>query len=383
MVAEPVVQPLVDSDPDVEPDDVEFVDIEHPWDPEDIRVSTHNFSLRNMLDLIAEGGLDLAPDFQRLQVWKPVQKVQLIESVLLQIPIPAFYFAEDAAGVMHVVDGVQRLSTINDFVTGGSNEKGGFPLIGLEYLDDVKGKRFNDLPAVWQRRIYNTQIVAHVIEPATPPAVMYDIFRRINTGGTALKAQEIRHCVSKKRSRDFLRELSETGAFKTATDGKLQNHRRMVDRELALRFVAFWYCGPDKYSQEDSLESFLLTATRLLDDQNSIDDHALMEIKEAFESGLTLAYEIFGKHAFRKWPNDVERLSLINRALFETWTVELARSERSDVRKNAEEIRRIAREGMTWDVQYINSISSGTGSVRAVRTRFEKTREFIRSAIAG
>ena len=336
-----------------------------------------------MIDLIAEGGLDLAPDFQRLQVWNLVQKVQLIESVLLQIPIPAFYFAEDADGVMHVVDGVQRLSTINDFVTGGSNQNGGFPLNGLEYLDDVKGKRFNDLPAVWQRRIYNTQIVAHVIEPATPPAVMYDIFRRINTGGTPLKAQEIRHCVSKKRSRDFLKDLAETASFKIATDGKLQNHRRMVDRELALRFVAFWYCGPDMYSREDSLESFLLAATRLLDDQNSIDDRVLGEIKGAFESGLTLAHEVFGKHAFRKWPNDIDRLSLINRALFETWTVELARADRPAVQNNANEIRRVAREGMTSDRQYINSISSGTGSVRAVRTRFEKTRDFIRSGIAG
>ncbi len=378
-----VADSFVDAESEVEPDDVEFVEIEHPWDPEDIRVSTHNFSLRNMIDLIAEGGLDLAPDFQRLQVWNQVQKVQLIESVLLQIPIPAFYFAEDADGVMHVVDGVQRLSTINDFVTGGSNQNGGFPLNGLEYLDAVKGKRFNDLPAVWQRRIYNTQIVAHVIEPATPPAVMYDIFRRINTGGTPLKAQEIRHCVSKKRSRDFLKDLAETASFEIATDGKLQNHRRMVDRELALRFVAFWYCGPDLYSREDSLESFLLAATRLLDDQNSIDDRVLEEIKDAFESGLTLAHEVFGKYAFRKWPNDIDRLSLINRALFETWTVELARAERLAVQNNANKIRRVAREGMTSDHQYINSISSGTGSVRAVRTRFEKTRDFIRSGIAG
>ena len=140
---------------------------------------------------------------------------------------------------MQVVDGVQRLSTINDFVTGDPDQGGGFPLVGLEYLSDVKGQRFNDLPAVWKRRIYNTQIVAHVIEPSTPPAVMYDIFRRINTGGTPLRAQEIRHCVSKKRSRAFLMELVETTAFDTATSGKLKITAGWSDRELALRFVAF------------------------------------------------------------------------------------------------------------------------------------------------
>ena len=79
----------------IETEEPQFRDIERPWDPESIRVATNSFSLRNMIDLIAEGSLDLAPDFQRLQVWKEVQRTQLIESILLQIPLPAFYFAED------------------------------------------------------------------------------------------------------------------------------------------------------------------------------------------------------------------------------------------------------------------------------------------------
>lgn len=375
-----VLETFVDNDPEVEPDEEVFRDIDDPWDPDDIRVSTRNFSLRNVIDMIAEGGLDLAPDFQRLHVWKQVQKVQLIESVLLQIPLPAFYFAEDATGVMQVVDGVQRLSTINDFVTGDPGRGGGFELNGLEYLRDVKGNRFDDLPAVWKRRIYNTQIVAHVIEPSTPAAVMYDIFRRINTGGTPLRAQEIRHCVSKKRSRDYLRELAETSAFQTATSGKLKNHVRMVDRELALRFVAFWCRGTEGYLVHDSLESFLLRATRLLDNANEINDADLVDIRCAFERGLTLAHEVFGRHAFRKWPAGLDRLAPINRALFEAWTVELARADRSGVRYNAAHIRNLAREGMAFDNDYIQSVSSATGDVGSVHTRFKKTREFIQSA---
>ena len=375
-----VAEPLVDNDPEVDPDDEVFHDIDHPWDPEDIRVSTRNFSLRNMIDMISEGGLDLAPDFQRLHVWGPVQKVQLIESVLLQIPLPAFYFAENATGVMQVVDGVQRLSTINDFVTGDPERGGGFPLNGLEYLSDVKGKRFDDLPAVWKRRIHNTQIVAHVIEPSTPAAVMYDIFRRINTGGTPLKAQEIRHCVSKQRSRAFLKELAATTAFETATNGKLKDHRRMVDRELALRFVAYWCHGPEGYLRSDSLESFLLRVNRSLDDEREIDDAALIDIRSAFERGLTLAHEVFGEHAFRKWPKGIDRLAPINRALFETWAVELARADRAVVRANCERIRDLARQGMASDSNYINSVSSATGDVRSVQMRFEKTREFIQLA---
>ena len=376
-----VAETLVYNDPEVDLDDEVFHDIDHPWDPEDIRVSTRNFSLRNMIDMIAEGGLDLAPDFQRLHVWKPVQKVQLIESVLLQIPLPAFYFAENATGVMQVVDGVQRLSTINDFVIDEPKREGGFPLVGLEYLSDVKGKRFNDLPAVWKRRIHNTQIVAHVIEPSTPAAVMYDIFRRINTNGTPLRAQEIRHCVSKQRSRDFLKELAATTALEIATNGKLKNHQRMVDRELALRFVAFWRLGPEGYLRNDSLESFLLRATRSLDDECEIDEFALVDIRTAFERGLTLAHEVFGEYAFRKWPIGLDRLAPINRALFETWTVELARTDQAVVRENAEKIRDLARQGMASDTKYTQSISSATGDVRAVQMRFQKTRSFIELAV--
>ena len=281
---------------------------------------------------------------------------------------------------MQVVDGVQRLTTVNDFVSGDSSKGGGFPLNGLEYLSDVKGKRFDDLPAVWKRRIHNTQIVAHVIEPSTPAAVMYDIFRRINTGGTPLRAQEIRHCVSKQRSRAFLKELAETSAFETATNGKLKNHRRMVDRELALRFVAFWHHGPEGYTRNDSLESFLLRATQSIDDERVIDNESLVDIKIAFERGLTLAHDVFGKYAFRKWPAGINRLAPINRALFETWTTELARADRSVVLANAERIRHLARNGMASDSKYIDSVSSATGDVRSVQVRFEKTRSFIQLA---
>jgi hypothetical protein len=141
-----------------------------PWDPTDIRVGTKQFSLRNILDLIDEGDLELAPDFQRNRVWKNHQKSSLIESILLQIPLPAFYFAEDSNGMMRVVDGLQRLSTVHGFVRGGSES---FGLTGLEYLRDLDHKNFRQLPTAMQRRINNAQIVVHVIDPTTPPRVKY------------------------------------------------------------------------------------------------------------------------------------------------------------------------------------------------------------------
>ena len=152
-------------------------DVVRPWDPTTIRVDPKTYSLRNIIDMIRDNDLELAPDFQRKKVWGDVQKSRLIESILIRIPLPAFYFSSDDGGLLQVVDGLQRLSTVNDFVNGE------FRLNGLEYLQkEVGGKRFKDLPALWSRRIYSTQITANVVDPQTPDQVKFDIFKRTQYG---------------------------------------------------------------------------------------------------------------------------------------------------------------------------------------------------------
>lgn len=361
----------------------EFEDIKRPWNPEDIRVSTKTFSLRNILDLINEESLDLAPDFQRLQVWKVKQKAQLIESILLQIPLPAFYFAEDADGAMRVVDGLQRLSTVHDFVLGGSDQEGGFRLRELEYIDDVQGKRFADLPAPWKRRIYNTQIVVHVIDPGTPAPVKYDIFRRINTGGTPLNAQEIRHCMSKPRSRAFLKKCVESAEFVSATDGALVRQRRMIDREVVLRFVAFRLLDHiSDYRDLGPMEDLLWRTTERLDSPKDMNDGDLEQLFQDLLQGLRLAELVFGPNAFRKWPFDAERRSPFNRALFETWTYALASFDSEKVAPAAGLIVEAARDRMTNDTNYLNSITVSTGDVRRVEYRFKVVEEILSSVLS-
>ncbi|MET9656215.1 DUF262 domain-containing protein [Streptomyces sp. NPDC006510] len=346
-------------------------EIERPWNPEQIRVNTKQFSLRNVLDMIEDDSLELAPDFQRGQVWKPVQKSRLIESVLLQIPLPAFYFAEDTDGLMRVVDGLQRLSTIRDFVRGG--EELGFALKGLEYLQSaVEGKRFEDLPAPWKRRIYNTQIVTNVIDPTTPSDVMYDIFKRINTGGTPLNAQEIRHCMSKDRSRTILREMTSTAEFNAATND-MGGHIRMNDREMALRFAAFWLMGADGYAKYAAMDPFLQRTTTMLDNEKDVTRARVEDLMTAFRKAMVNARLVFGDQAFRKWPLRQSGRNPINRALFEAWSITLAEHEAADLERRREEIVAFARELMTHDYRYLEAITSSTGDVRRVMYRFEAT----------
>ncbi|WKX71028.1 DUF262 domain-containing protein [Streptomyces sp. XD-27] len=350
---------------EVERDGGADVAIVKPWDPALIRVSTNQFSLRNILDMIDEGSLELAPDFQRGQVWKIEQKSRLVESVLLQIPLPAFYFAEDRDGAFRVVDGLQRLSTLHAFVRGNGQA---FRLKGLEYLGE-NDKSFTDLPVQWQRRIYNTQLVVNVIDPTTPSDVMYDIFKRINTGGTPLNAQEIRHCMSRARSRDILKTMTSMDEFNTATNG-MGGHIRMNDREMALRFAAFWLLGMDAYMERPAMDLFLERATELLDNPKALPDARVIDLYEAFRAAMSNAHLVFEEYTFRKWPEGVMWRNPINRALFETWSIALAPYDPTDLEHRRTAIVSAARDRMTNDIPYLDAITSSTSDRRRVEYRF-------------
>ena len=231
-----------ESDPGlgVEPerDDPEAGAVERPFDPARIKIHTVQAVVGQLMTRIEHDEIDLAPDFQRLSgIWNPERKSRLIESLLLRIPIPVFYVAADEDEKWAVVDGVQRLSTIRDYVTGK------FPLTRLEYRGELDGLRYDDLPRAMQRRISETQFVVNVIEPGTPPEVMFNIFRRINTGGIPLNGQEIRHALNPGPVREYLKTLARSTEFVYATNSSIKPNR-MTDRECVLR------CRPRRVSSE-------------------------------------------------------------------------------------------------------------------------------------
>ena len=343
------------------------LDEPEPWDPEKIRIHTKHYSLRQLVDMIADSDIDLAPDFQRHYVWKPRQRWSLIESLLLGIPLPSFYFNENTSGRLQVVDGVQRLTTIFQYVN-----KKVFKLGHVTYLHDLEGQGFDDLAAMFRRRLNSAQFVAHVIDPQTPYRVKFEIFRRINTGGSPLSAQEIRHCMSGGRSRTFLKELANDESFSTATGGGLTGHPRMADLEMALRFVGFRLFTPDEYAKYGSFDEFLGVVTNRLDDPA---DQNLDQLRADFVRGMTNCYAVFSDYAFRKWKWDTDRRNPINRALFESWGTVLADYDETAVRAGTAELVKLAREMMTNDSEFIGSISGSTGDVRNVRTRLRSVRE--------
>lgn len=363
-----------------EPTDVEFNpddeagDVVSPYDPKLIRVDPKVFSVSQIVDMIDEYELDLAPDFQRLRVWRNRQKSLLIESLLLRIPLPAFYFSADEDGRLQVVDGVQRLSTIYEFIKEDKD------LEGLEYLGkELNGKTFDDLKgSVWWRRILSTQIQANVIDPQTPDAVKFDIFRRINTGGSPLNAQEIRHCMSSERARKFLKGLCELESFLEAVGPKIVGHVRMVDRELALRYFAFKTMDPvGDYQTYASMDDFLTAANRSLSNPKEFSDSRLARLKSQFDKAMKNACEMFGQHAFRKWPENDDHLYPVNRALFDVWSVKLSEMTSAGVKGKGRQIVSRARKLMATDEDFVAAISTGTSSPQKVSLRFERVDELF------
>jgi hypothetical protein len=350
-----------------------------PWDPNKIRISTKPFSIRNVVDMIDDHDIDLAPDFQRLYVWKPVQRSRLVESVLLGIPLPAFYFNQDSLGAMQVVDGVQRLTTIHRFYKGEET------LSNLEYLN-LNGMTFSALDAALRRRFQQTQIFVNVIEPQTPDDVKFDVFRRINTGGSPLTAQEIRHCMSRARSRELLKKLIGTPSFHQATDGAFKHERRMADREVALRFCAFRALTTvEDYRPFSSLDSFLLDFTRQIDglhtSKRTVPDADLERLSADFDKAMRGATLVFGRFAFRKYPPWAKKRGPINRALFESWAVALADYEPEQLKPHREAIFGAARE-LVGRYDYNAAISQGTGDASKVALRFGAAREILKK-VAG
>ena len=302
----------------------------NPYDPEKIKVRSDKIPVTLISQMIDAGDIDLNPDFQRHLVWNNLQKSLLIESILLRIPLPMFYFAEDKDGKLTVVDGLQRISTIKEFM----NNK--FPLRNLQYLEDNCGGKYYEskgkkkgIDSKYFRWFNLTNLSANIIDPTSPFKVKYDIFRRINTGGKPLNNQEIRNCLTGQGLRDALKDMVTLPEFLSATDKSVKN-TRMDDQEIALRFLVFYKMveingNIDKYTgyMDSTLDEF--TEMNIKTKKHDLEKY-IPEFSKAMKNS---EYLLGKKCAFRKiLPKDTEPgayKQLINKALFVCISIILAK----------------------------------------------------------
>lgn len=345
---------------DVEEEDEEY----KPYDTEKISIDTKGVTMDTCLRRLEQGTIILAPDFQRKEVWSIDKKSRLIESLMLKIPIPMFYVSADEKGIFSVVDGLQRLSTIRDFVLGDIymrerklEHKGkGFQLQKLEFWGDkYNNKTFNELPIEMQNRILETEFTFTIINPGTPEEVKRNVFKRINTGGEPLTPQEIRNALYTGEATKLLKRLADTEEFKNTTENSVKTVR-MLDRELVLRALSFIIRPYTSYPKTGDMDKFLSDTMRIINvmsDYNSKESLKLFkeestnkdgikkedillnntdELEVLFVKGMKRARILFGKHTFRKSYGQ-NRRTPINKALLEVWTVLMSKLSDSDFDK--------------------------------------------------
>lgn len=344
-------------------------DIKNPFDPKDIKISVEPKSLDSLLIRMRQGAIDLNTEFQRKgNLWNAVTQSRLIESLLLKFPLPVFYFDASEEENWLVVDGLQRLWSLKNFVLDDK-----LTLTGLEILKDYNGATYKSLNLTMQRRINETQVTTYLIQPGSPKKVKYYVFRRINTGGLTLNAQEIRHALNQEQAADFVKRVSEDYRFR---DNFKVPDKRMQDRELILRGLTFIARNYTDY--EKPLVDFL---DKSMENLEKMPFEDLLKLEVDFFQGLNRAKIFFGKHVFSR--SVVKGFHYrLNAALFEVWTsafAKLSDDAFSRLVKNRSEFMKRYKDLILLNKDFEKAVVSSTSDRTAVTTRFSEVNKLIQS----
>ena len=347
--------------------------MQDPFNPAEINIISKPDTLHNIIERLRRGEIDMNTDFQRhAELWGNPKMSRLIESILIRFPLPAFYFDASDDEKWLIVDGLQRLSAIRKFVVDKK-----MTLRGLEYLTDFNGMKYDELHRTYTRRIDECPVTLFLIQPGTPEAVKYSIFRRINTGGLVLTDQEIRNAMAKPAIRKYLEELASYEYLKKTIGDQ---SRRMVDQELVLRYLAFQFM--DYEQSKKNIATFL---DEMIDKLQNSSSAELASYRESFQAALYRCWQIFGAAAFEKRVNDQPpRRRRKNSTLFEVWTNALAalsESETETLYERKEELVQKDLDLMTNNNDYFKSITYSTQKKDHFRIRRDNVLQIIREVL--
>lgn len=344
-------------------------EMQEPFNPSEINIISKIDTLRNLIERLKHDEINMNTHFQRHpDLWGNPKMSRLIESILIRFPLPAFYFDASDDDKWLIVDGLQRLSSIRKFVVDKK-----LKLHGLEYLKEFNGFAYDDLPRNYKRRVDECPVTIFLIQPGTPEAVKYSIFRRINTGGLVLTDQEIRNAMMKPFTQEYLKGLAEYEYLKKSIGDQ---SRRMVDQEWVLRYLAFRFM--DYEQSKKNITTFLDEMVDLLESspQDKLDLY-----KESFYTAIQRCWEIFGEAAFEKRVAGQEKQRRRKSSpLFEAWSNALARLSEEEMEilcKRKEILLHKNLDLMTNDNDFFRSITYSTQKKDHFRTRRDKVMQII------
>lgn len=343
----------------------------YPYDPSKADIDIRE-APQTVYELVVrkwtEKGVLKMPEFQRQFVWKQDQQSLFIESVLLGFPLPPLYINKNKNGEYIVVDGRQRLTTLKRFL---HNE---FKLSNLNALPDLNGKNFNDLIEInpeYQTRIEDTKLLVYLIQPSVPLEMVYDIFNRINTGGTQLTRQEIRNCIYLGNATKLLQELAKSNIFRKAIDNGISS-LRAKDQEAVLRVISFiMFNYKDEY--KNSMNTFVENAMKKL---NTLNKQEIEVIKNKFITSMKTTTKIFGSWSNFRIPTDYTR-GRINIAVMESVANYFIDIPPNSITNEITILYKNKYKDLMNDNEYFNAVRFSTGSTSNVITRFNKVKKYF------
>lgn len=284
----------------------------------EIKTDGYPMSIREWVSMYERNELDIHPEFQRFYRWTANQKAGLIESILLGIPLPPIFVSQRADGVWDVVDGLQRLSTIFQFMGLLRDESGKrlepLTLEGTKYLPSLKGIQWenaehpkNSLPKDLQLVIKGSKIAASIVLKESDESAKYDLFQRLNTGGSELSPQEVRNCLLVMINKSFfewLRELPKFEPFVFTTALSDRPIEEAYDMELALRFVLLARISEADLKGVGDVGAFL---TDRVSEVAQDKKFRRGEAKQLFEDTFTVLAEVLDEQAFKRYSTKKKR----------------------------------------------------------------------------
>ena len=346
-----------------------------PFDPNEININIVPRTIGQLVEMMEYNEI-LVPKFQRLpNLWNTKKKSRFIESLMLSLPIPLFYFDEGADKKWRVIDGLQRISTLEQFILGNkkkgkniSGVKQPFQLADLEFRTEYNNLTWAKLPRDIQRRIQTNQVTINLIGKGTPEQVKYNIYSRINQGGIELKPQEIRTALFQGYKMEFIEKLIKENTrqgklFLKATDNSIPS-RRQQDLDFITRFISFYLLDYTTY--EPDMDSFLTKGMNAIPKDKKKQEAVI----NAFTRSMQVAYEVFGKKAFRKIKGNEERRQPINKPLFEIVSVYFAKISTDNILKKKEKFIK-AFYSLQREPKFLAAITSGTATKESVKQRHE------------
>jgi hypothetical protein len=278
----------------------------------EIHTDSYSQSISEWISLYENNEIDIHPEFQRFYRWTPLQKTKLIESILLGIPIPPIFVSQRDDGVWDVVDGLQRLSTIYQFAGILKDEDGGLVprlvLEGTPYLPMLQGKKWEDiedpdnsLTNALRLLIKRSKIDVSIILKESDENSKYELFQRLNTGGSPLSPQEVRNSILVMLNKElyrWMRELSNDENFREVVALTDRAIEEQYDMELVVRFLVFRKLPVEQLANIGDMGQYLTDAVMNLAKNNTLN---LQEERNAFETTFRLLKDQPGSDAFHKY----------------------------------------------------------------------------------